>query len=315
LESFTSRESGFLFNNMIFVALTLAVLWGTLFPILSEAVRGTKITMGSPYFNRTTVPIGLLLLFLIGLGPLLAWRRTSLGTLRRNFTLPVAAAIIVAAGGMLLGLRQIYPLLALGLVVFVLVGIISEVFRGIRARRRTSGESTLTAFRNMVDRNRSRYGGAVVHLGVLFMFAGFAGKAFTAEQELTLGLGENLYLRGYVFTLDRYYEVERSNHRAWIADLSVSRNDRPVTVLRPERRIYTEQNNQYQSEVAIHSRPLQDLYALVGGINPEGGSVVLKIMINPLVQMVWLGGIIIVIGTLVAVWPSRTDRRLKERLA
>ena len=315
LESFNSRESGFLFNNMIFVALALAVLWGTMFPILSEAVRGIKITMGSPYFNRTTAPIGLLLLLMIGIGPLLAWRRTSPGTLKRNFTLPVTAAVVAVAGSMLLGLRQIYPLLTLGLVVFALAGIISEVFRGIRARRRISGESTLTAFRNMVDRNRSRYGGAIVHLGVLFMFVGFAGKAFTAEQELALKPGENVYLKGYVFTLDRYYEVERPNHRAWIADLSVSRNDRPVTVLRPERRIYIAQDNQIQSEVAIHSRPLQDLYAIVGGIGTENDSVALKIMINPLVQMVWLGSIIVVIGTLVAIWPSRTDQRLKERLA
>ena len=315
LESFTSRESGFLFNNMIFIALALAVLWGTMFPILSEAVRGTKITMGAPYFNRTTVPIGLLALLLMGVGPLLAWRRTSPGTLRRNFTLPVAAAVVASAGSMLLGLRQIYPLLTIGLAAFVLAGIISEVFRGIRARRRASGESPVTAFRNMVDRNRSRYGGAVVHLGVLFMFVGFAGKAFTAEQELSLKAGENVYLKGYVFTLDRYYEVERPNHHAWIADLSVSRKDRPVTVLRPERRIYTDQNYQPHSEVAIHSRPLQDLYAIVGGINTENGSVALKIMINPLVQLVWWGGIIAVLGTLVAIWPGRSDRRLRERLA
>ncbi|UCH61806.1 MAG: heme lyase CcmF/NrfE family subunit [Fidelibacterota bacterium] len=315
LESFTSRESGFLFNNMIFVALTLAVLWGTMFPILSEAVRGMKITMGSPYFNRTTVPIGLLLLLMVGIGPLLAWRRTSLGTLKRNLTIPVATAIVATAGGMLLGLRQIYPLLSLGLVAFVFAGIINELFRGIRARRRISGESTLTAFRNMVDRNRSRYGGAIVHLGVLFMFVGFTGKAFSTEQELALKPGENTYLKGYVFKLDRYYEVERTNHRAWIVDLSVSRNDRPVTILRPERRIYIEQDSQVQSEVAIHSRPLQDLYAIAGGIGGENNSVALKIMINPLVQMVWLGSIIIVVGTLVAIWPSRTDQRLKERLA
>ncbi|MBA7605223.1 Cytochrome c-type biogenesis protein CcmF [subsurface metagenome] len=286
-----------------------------MFPILSEAVRGIKITMGSPYFNRITAPMGLLLLLMVGIGPLLAWRRTSPGTLKRNFTLPVAAAVVAAAGSMLLGLRQIYPLLTLGLVAFVLAGIIIEAVRGIRARRRISGESTLTAFRNMVDRNRSRYGGAIVHLGVLFMFVGFTGKAFTAEQELALKPGENIYLKGYVFTLDRYYEVERPNYRAWIADLSVSRNDRPVTVLRPERRIYIEQDNQIQSEVAIHSRPLQDLYAIVGGIGTENDSVALKIMINPLVQMVWLGSIIVVIGTLVAIWPSRTDQRLKERLA
>ncbi|UCH09220.1 MAG: heme lyase CcmF/NrfE family subunit [Fidelibacterota bacterium] len=313
LESFTSRESGFLFNNMIFVALALAVLWGTMFPILSEAVRGTKITVGSPYFDRITTPIGLILLLMIGIGPLLAWRRTSIGTMRRNFTLPMGAAIVVAAVCMLLGIHRIYPVLAIALVAFVLTGIVVEVVRGIGARRRTSGESSLRAFLNMVDKNRSRYGGAIVHLGVLLMFVGFVGKAFTVEQDTTLRTGESTHLQDYVFTLEKHYTVERSNHTALIADIAVSRADKLVTVLKPEKRVYTDQNNQPNSEVAIYSKPLEDLYALVGGENPESGSVVLKIMINPLVQMVWLGGIILTIGTIVAIWPSRTDRRLREK--
>jgi cytochrome c-type biogenesis protein CcmF len=315
LESFTSRESGFLFNNMIFVALALAVLWGTMFPILSEAVRGTKITVGSPYFDRITTPIGLLLLLMIGIGPMLAWRKTSLGTMRRNFALPVSAAIVTSVVCMLLGIRRIYPLLAIALAAFVLTGIVVEVARGIRARRRASGESPVKAFRNMVDKNRSRYGGAIVHLGILLMFIGFAGKAFTVEQDTTLKTGESIYLKGYVFTLERHYTVERSNHNALVADISVRRADKPVTILKPEKRIYTDQGDQPNSEVAIYSRPLEDLYALVGGTNPETDSVVLKIMVNPLVQMVWLGGIILTIGTIVAIWPSRTDRRLRERLA
>ncbi|UCD38230.1 MAG: heme lyase CcmF/NrfE family subunit [Fidelibacterota bacterium] len=314
LESFTSRESGFLFNNMIFLALALAVLWGTMFPILSEAVRGTKITVGSPYFDRITTPIGMLLLLLIGVGPLLAWRRTSIGTMRRNFTLPAVVAIIALAVGMLAGIRRVYPLLSMGLIAFVLVGIAVEVVRGVQARRRSGGESVLVALRNMVDKNRSRYGGYTVHLGILFMFVGFAGKAFTVEQDMTLKPGESAYLKGYIFTLDRHYQVERSNHVALVADISVSRHDKPVTVLKPEKRAYTDQNDQPNSEVAIYSRPLEDLYAVVGGVNAESNGVVLKIMVNPLVQMVWLGGIILVLGTLVAIWPSRTDRRLKEKL-
>ncbi|MFB0517481.1 MAG: heme lyase CcmF/NrfE family subunit [Candidatus Neomarinimicrobiota bacterium] len=315
LESFSSRESGFLFNNLIFVALALAVLWGTMFPILSEAVRGTKITVGSPYFDRITTPIGLLLLLMIGVGPLLAWRRSSWGTLRRNFTIPVVAAIVTLAVDRLLGLRHIYPLLTSGLVAFVLVGIMIEVVRGIRARYIAGGESIIIAFRNMVDKNRSRYGGYIVHLGILFMCVGFIGKAFSVEQDLTLALGESMYLKGYVFTLDRHYIVERSNHRALVADVSVSRKDKLVTVLRPEKRTYTDQNDQPNSEIAIYSRPLEDLYAIIGGMDAENDSVALKIMINPMMQMIWLGGIILVIGTLVAIWPSRTDRLLQERLA
>ena len=315
LESFTSRESGFLFNNMIFLALTMAILWGTMFPLLSEAVRGIKITVGSPYFDKITTPMGLLLLLMVGVGPLLAWRRTSNATMIRNFIWPVGMGLAVIAVAMLFGIMRIYPLLTMGLVVFVAVGIFMEVFRGVRARRRIAGESTLTAFRNMVDRNRSRYGGYIVHLGILFMFVGFLGKAFSVEQDLSLKVGGSANLKGYTFTLDRQYTEVRPNHTAFIVDVSVTRNDKHVTILRPEKRIYTDQNDQPNSEVAIYSRPLEDLYILVGGIDTESGSVVLKIMVNPLVQMIWLGGMILIIGTIVAILPSWTDRKLREKLA
>ena len=315
LESFSGRESGFLFNNMIFLAITLAVLWGTMFPLISEAVRGVKITVGSPYFNRIIPPIGLLLLVMLGVGPLLAWRRTSRATLMRNFTWPLATGMVTMAAALLLGIRRVYPLLTIGLVAFVLTGIVVEVARGIQARRRIGGESAFTAFRTMVDKNRSRYGGYIVHLGILCLFIGFAGKAFTVEKDLTLNDGESVFLKGYVFTLDQHHLAERSNHVAKIIDLSVTLNDRPVTVLRPEKRFYTDQDNQPNSEVAIYSRPLEDLYAILGDVDLETGTAVMKIMINPLVQMVWLGGIIMVVGTLVTLWPSRTDRQIRKRLA
>ncbi|MFC1618704.1 heme lyase CcmF/NrfE family subunit [Candidatus Neomarinimicrobiota bacterium] len=315
LESFSSRESGFLFNNLIFVALALAVLWGTMFPILSEAVRGIKITVGSPYFNRITTPIGLLLLLMIGVGPLLAWRRTSIGTLKRNFIVPTIAGVLTVVVLMLIGLRRAYPLITIGLIVFVFAGIAIEMTKGILARKRTANESLFLAARNLVDRNRSRYGGYIVHFGILLMFTGFVGKAFSVEQELTLAPGESTYLKGYVFALNKHYQVERSNHQALVAEILVSRNDKPVTIMRPEKRVYTDQDNRQNSEVAIYSRPIEDLYAVVGGVNPETDSVVLKLMVNPLVQMVWLGGIVLVLGTIVAMWPSRIDRRLKEKLA
>jgi cytochrome c-type biogenesis protein CcmF len=315
LESFSSRESGFLFNNLIFVALALAVLWGTMFPILSEAVRGTKITVGSPYFNRITTPIGLLLLLMIGVGPLLAWRRTSIGTIKRNFIVPTIAGVLTVAVLMLIGLRRAYPLITIGLIAFVFAGIAIELTKGILARKRTTNESLILATRNLIDRNRSRYGGYIVHFGILLMFTGFVGKAFSVEKELTLAPGESTYLKGYVFALNKHYQVERSNHQALVAEILVSRNDKPVTIMRPEKRVYTDQNDQPNSEVAIYSRPIEDLYAVVGGLNPENDSVVLKLMVNPLVQMVWLGGIILILGTIVAMWPSRMDRRLKAKLA
>ena len=315
LESFTSRESGFLFNNMIFLALTLAILWGTMFPILSEAVRGTQITVGSPYFNRITAPMGMILLLLLGIGPLLAWRRTSLATVKRNFIIPTTIGVAVMAAGLLLGFYSFYAILTVGLSAFVASGIIMELGRGVRARRRSTGESVLTALRNMVDRNRSRYGGYIVHMGIIVMFIGFAGKAFTIERDLTLNDGEHAQLGGYTFTMERHYTVERSNHLAKIIDLKVSRGDQFITVLKPEKRFYTDQDNQPNSEIGIYSRPLRDLYAILGDVDVNSGTAVLKIMINPLVQLVWWGGMIMVIGTIVVLLPSAAERKLKARMA
>ena len=311
LESFTSRESGFLFNNMIFLALAMAVLWGTMFPILSEAVRGVQITVGSTYFNRITAPIGMLLLVLVGVGPLLSWRRTSRATLLRNFTWPLAAGTGTMVIAMLLGMRQVYPLIIAGLVAFVLAGILIEMVNGIRARRRMSDEGVVLALRSMIDKNRSRYGGYIVHIGILCMFIGFAGKAFSVEQDVSLGQGESEILKGYTFTVDRFYTEEHPSYSAFVVDLAVEKQHRPVTVLRPERRHYTNWEDQPNTEVALFSRPLEDLYAIVGGYDPESDKVLLKIMINPLVQMVWLGGIILILGTLVALLPSRAERKAK----
>ncbi|MCH7575189.1 MAG: heme lyase CcmF/NrfE family subunit [Candidatus Marinimicrobia bacterium] len=311
LESFTSRESGFLFNNMLFLALTMAILWGTMFPILSEAVRGIQITVGSPYFNRITSPIGMLLLAMIGVGPLLAWRKTSRSTLLRNFKWPVSTGLAAMAVAMFLGVRKFYPALTLGLVVFVFTGIVLEVFHGVTARKRMTGEGTWTALLSMVDKNRTRYGGYIVHIGILLMFIGFAGRAFTKEQDVSLGKGESMVLGGYTFTLDNFYTQQRPTHTAFVADVAVTREHKPVTMLHPERRIYANFEETPNTEVAIYSRPLQDIYAIVGGMNPDTQKIVLKIMLNPLVQMVWIGGFIMMLGTLVTIRPSRAERKLR----
>ncbi len=313
LESFTSRESGFLFNNMVFLALTLAVLWGTMFPVLSEAVRGAKITVGSPYFNRITTPMGLILLALMGIGPLLAWRKTSNATIKRNFIWPGVGAVVVLVTGLAMGVSSIYVVVTLALASFVLVGIVLELARGIAARRRIAGEGMLTALLNMVDKNRSRYGGYTVHLGILIMFIGFTGKAFTVEQDMTLREGEKTQLKDYVFTLQHHYIEKRPNHIAKVIDLTVAKDEHIIATLSPEKRFYTD-SDQPNTEVAIFSHGLIDLYAILGDFDQETGVAVLKIMINPLVQLIWLGGIIMVLGTIIAILPSRADRKLQEKL-
>ena len=182
IESLTSRESGFLFNNVVFVTMCFAVFWGTIFPVISEAVRGTKITVGPPFFNQVNVPIGLLLLMLTGVGPLLAWRRTSRSNFIKYFSIPVGLALIAAIVFLLFGFRD-YVVISLTLSVFVVVAI-------IQARVNRFGESSFVAFRTMVRKNRSRYGGYFVHLGIVLMFIGFTGQAFNLKKEFGLGIND-----------------------------------------------------------------------------------------------------------------------------
>ena len=175
IESLTSRESGFLFNNVVFVTMCFAVFWGTIFPVISEAVRGTKITVGPPFFNQVNVPIGLLLLMLTGVGPLLAWRRTSRSNFIKYFSIPIGLALIAAVVFLLSGLRG-YVVISLMLSVFVVVAIVTEFKRGVHARMNRFGESSFEAFRTMVRKNRSRYGGYFVHLGIVLMFIGLLAR-------------------------------------------------------------------------------------------------------------------------------------------
>jgi len=190
LESMASREAAFLFNNLVLVGIAFSVLWGTLFPILSEAVRGVKITVGPPFFNRVNIPLGLLLLLLTGIGPLIAWRKASTANLRRQFIVPLVSGAFVSLVLLVAGVRDLYPLMTWGLAAFVFGTVAQEFYRGIRARRRMFGEPVPLALARLIGRNRRRYGGYLVHLGVLVYFVAFAGSAFKVTKEVTLVPGE-----------------------------------------------------------------------------------------------------------------------------
>ncbi|MBT4064943.1 MAG: heme lyase CcmF/NrfE family subunit [Candidatus Marinimicrobia bacterium] len=310
MESFTSRESGFLFNNMIFVVMCFAVFWGTLFPVFSEAIRGTKITVGPPFFNQINIPIGLILLALTGIGPLLAWRKTGKKILIRNFTFPIITGLIVAILLLIIGLRGAV-VISFSLGAFVTATITTEFTRGIQARRKKFNESIITALIKMVSKNRSRYGGYVVHLGIVFMFVGFTGHAFDQEKEFSLKVGESNHVAGYNFKLIQMSETERPNHYAWISDLRVTNDEgKFVTNLHPEKRIYFHRNpdpnrRQPHSELDIYTTMNRDIYSIFSGVDSENSVAFIKIMVNPLVQWVWLGGYILVFGTIVALWPRK----------
>ncbi|MEA1881591.1 MAG: heme lyase CcmF/NrfE family subunit [Candidatus Marinimicrobia bacterium] len=310
MESFTSRESGFLFNNMVFVVLCFAVFWGTLFPVFSEAVRGTKITVGPPFFNQINIPIGLILLALTGIGPLLAWRKTGRKSLIRNFTFPILTGLVTAVSLLIFGYTG-NVVISFSLAAFVTATVLTEFIRGIRARTNKFEESIFTALARMVSKNRSRYGGYVVHLGIVLMFVGFTGHAFDEEKEFSLKVGEKDHVAGYEFELVQMSEAERPNHYAWISDLRVTDNQGQfVTNLRPEKRVYFHKNpdinrRQPHSELDIHSTLNKDIYSIFSAVDNENGIAFIKIMVNPLVRWVWIGGYILVFGTVIALWPRK----------
>jgi len=315
IESLTSRESGFLFNNVVFVTMCFAVFWGTIFPVISEAVKGTKITVGPPFFNQINVPIGLLLLMLTGVGPLLAWRRTSMSNFKKYFSIPIGLALIAAIVFLLSGFHG-YVVISLMLSVFVIVAIVTEFKRGIQARVNRFSESSFLAFLTMVRKNRSRYGGYFVHLGIVLMFIGFTGQAFNLRKEFGLGINDREHIGNINLELKQLREEERPNHFAWISELLVTGKDgKNITILRPEKRIYFHREpnpdrRQAHSELDIYTTLKQDIYSVFSSIDTDNGIAFFQIMINPLVQFVWYGGYILVLGTLIALWPSKREKLL-----
>ena len=310
IKSFTSRESGFLFNNVIFVIICFAVFWGTIFPVISEAVTGTKITVSAPFFNQVTIPIGLFLLFMTGVGPILVWRRTSKQAFIRNFSLPIAFGLVSLLGGIIIGMSG-YVIISFALIGFVTAVILEEFIRGIRSRRKVQNETVITALISMVRKNRSRYGGYIVHLGIVFMFVGFTGRAFNQELEFSIKKGQFQKFGSYQFEFISLQELERPNHFAWVAGLNVWNDQNEIiTRLSPEKRIYFHRDpnpdrRQPHSELSIFSTVFKDIYSIFSGIDIEQEIAYIKIMINPLVWWVWLGGWVLVAGTLIALWPHK----------
>ncbi|MFQ5817694.1 MAG: heme lyase CcmF/NrfE family subunit [Terriglobia bacterium] len=317
LDSLVSRESSFLFNNLILLASCFAVLWGTLFPLISEAARGVKITVGAPYFNKVNVPIALFLLFLTGVGPLLAWRRTSLESLHRNFTRPLLVGASVAVVAFVFGAGKFYPLMAVFLGVFVAATIAMEFYRGARVLRQKSRLGWVGAAVALTRRNTRRYGGYIIHFGIAVLFIGIAGSAFSVEQQAEMQVGSETEAGGYRFVCRNLIPSEAENHVSVVAEIAVYREGELITTMYPERRTY-KVSQQRTTLVAIEPRLMEDVYVVFAGMSEDGQRAVMQIYINPLVNWVWLGGFIVVLGTLIALMPNagpeqfRPQRRLRE---
>ncbi len=313
LDAVVSREAAFLFNNLVLVGIAFSVLWGTLFPILSEAVRGTKITVGPPFFNRVNVPLGLLLLALTGIGPLVAWRRASPRNLRRQFVGPVTTGFLTLAALLALGIRDPYPLVAVALAGFTAATIVQEFHRGMRARMRMHGEAPPLALARLVARNRRRYGGYLVHAGILIYFVAFAGMAFKAEREATLRPGESVELRspfGHTYQLTHVgiSQYETLNRIVSAASVEVRRDGLRLGLVTSEKRQHVDSFKrptfEPSTEVGIRSDLREDLYVVFAGAVNGTEQAVYRFNLNPLVWWVWFGGGVLVLGGLITMWPG-----------
>ncbi len=316
-ESYLSRESAFLLNNLVLLGAAFAVTWGTLFPLFTEGLTGSKVSVGPPFFNQVNIPIGLILLALMGIGPVIAWRKASARNLKRNFTWPLAAGL--AAGIVLwaVGTRHPQALLTFAIGVFVLVVIVVEFWKGTKARARIEGENPFTAFVHLVRKNRRRWGGYIVHVGVVVIFMGFAGAAYDQEVRQSIEPGESIEIAspfGHVYSL-RYEGLSTASDPGhsmqWIATMSVEKDGVFIGSLNTERRVYLAQG-QPVTEVGIRSSFLEDLYVILAtldeqvgaGTDPRFHRATFQVLVNPLVPWIWYGGLILALGTLIALWPG-----------
>jgi cytochrome c-type biogenesis protein CcmF len=325
LESLVSRESSFLFNNMILLAACFTVLWGTLFPVLSEYVQGSKVTVGAPFYNRVNIPIGLFLLFLTGIGPLLAWRSTSLRSIRRNFILPSIAMAVAAASLMIGGIRPwndgddmqstLFSLVAFTLAAGVITAILEEFLRGANVVRTQTGKNLLASIVFLTRRNTRRYGGYIIHFGIVVMFIGIAGGAFNQSREMEMSYGDSLSIGPYRLVCMSITQDSTPNYDTNFALLDVYRGGRKITQLSPEKRTYFPGSDHEQSStiVALHSTAQADLYTVFEGSNPDTGRPIIKVFLNPLIAWIWIGVAIVVAGTLIALAPNLTRSLVRAR--
>ena len=320
-----SRETLFVLNNVVFVALTIAIFWGSFgAPIISELFMGQDITLGAEYFNMVTPPLFLVMYLLMGVAPLSAWGATSLGRLGRALTVPAAMTVVVLAilvlldvtapinilGTVISGTSNPAALLGYGVVILAGFVALYETYRGAAARRRINGEGWLTAILAIFGRNRRRYGGFVVHLGITVIGIGVIGSTlFQMETQRTLAVGDSLQIGGYQMRFDglQIGQIADDGRVMDIANVTVLRNGAPLASLRPRHDLYPASDSMNNMNIAgAHSTLENDFYVLLVGWSANGASATFKVYVNPLVNLVWWGGLVLIIGTLISVWPSET---------
>ncbi|HUY37582.1 MAG TPA: heme lyase CcmF/NrfE family subunit [Candidatus Binataceae bacterium] len=306
-ESYLSREAAFLFNNLMLIGIAFAVFWGTIFPVLSEAVRGVKITVGPPFFNRVAGPLALGLIFLMGVGPLIAWRRTTASNLVKSFAAPAIAGVATGVIALAAGLRAWYVLTAFSLAAFVLGTIVVEFRRGVGARRHMLAETAPKALINLVAKNNRRYGGYIIHIGVIVAFVGIVGSSFfKTEVKKSVREGQSFSIGAYQLRYLGLSAFENAHMETATARLEVSRGGRVVTEMAPAKLFY-KREQQPATKVAIRSTPFADLYIVLAGLD-QNGQATFEVFLTPLVFWLWAGGLLMAIGTVVVMWPNVRER-------
>lgn len=306
LDSLLSRESSFLYNNLLIVGIAFTVLWGTLFPVISEAVRGVKITVGPPFFNAVITPIALTLLLLTGICPLIAWRKTSVKKFLKKLMVPAILPLIGTVVLFASGVRSTYALIAFTLCIFVGITLTLEFYSGVRARHRMLSENYALALWNLVAKNKRRYGGYIVHFGVVLIFLAVSGSAFNTEKQVHLKKGESVDIKQYTLRFEGLSVFPTANKQTVAASLEVFYKGKRVGRMTPEKSLYKGQD-QPTTDVAIRTSYKEDLYVILAGYDKE--EVTLKVLVNPLVVWLWIGGVVMGLGNLIVLLHGRRPRK------
>ena len=305
LDSVASRETVFLLNNLMLTAFTFTVLVGTLFPIVAEAARGVKVSVGEPFFNKMTLPLCAALLFLMGVGPALPWRRASKEVVRRQLLPPTIGAFVGALVAIGAGAREVYAVLSFAFASFALVANVREYVTGVRARMRVRNEDAATALARLVGANRRRYGGYVAHLGVIAVALAIAASStFRSEHEATLKKGESMRAGAFELRLLEVYGREEPQRSRIAASVAILRDGREIGRLDPAMNFYPTSQQPIPTP-AVRSRPWGDIYLNLMAFKPDGSDATIKVILEPLVPWIWFGGGIICLGAIISMFPAR----------
>jgi cytochrome c-type biogenesis protein CcmF len=299
-----SREAAFLVNNLLLLAIAFVTLWGSVYPLVSRLTTGEEVSVARPFYDQVNGPLLLALVFLMGVGPLLPWRRATPASVRRALLPPAVAALLTALVLVALGMREQYALIGFGLGALVATGIFAEWYRGAKSRRRSSGENYVLAFLRLIAANRPRYGGYIVHLSVVMVALGITGTVFfNTQRDVVMAPGDRVIVGEYEIRYLGTATGPKSNRTEFVSNVEVYRDGNLLETLQPQRAFYPS-FNMASTRAAIRSTPVEDLF-IVPSENLDNGNVGFRILVNPLIWWMWVAGPVLIVGTIVSLWPQR----------